>query len=1111
MKFTIAAITLACAFAAEDTTPPVISLDLSSTYDVKRTTILGDGSTQTIHNCAQTSHKAYAGGVTPCTDKKGAFDQTGGINTDGTARDYGVGANSAKATTTGSDYAKKCDVCATSGITACQLACPSPTASAYDHHEGSSLTVTTACKQYVVSPAGKVPYKDAAACTVTNGLLDKSAYDKRGEFVLSYDAADASGNDAETLVFAMVMVDHVAPTFDFAVSQMTVTSSDSTTASASIEACLPPTTGTNSNAATDRCKVKGFEAAATDNYDGTSLSLFTADGSAYVANADDVELSSSISSASDTATATYVAADFADIFGTSNANNEITLTLTLNIVDTTKPRVIARPLSTGSTRIAACSSTAMPASVNSLLKCALFNAERYVPKFTADSAVANAPAAAITGGTLSNAACGGCVLDATETGLCYTAGSDASNQCAPVGFKEDGDVTLNEFWECGRAITEDSEVFSATGTPEITGAYCVDDNDSAGQALADATATACTNCNGASQLSVTATAPQVSGSDVDFINGAKGTAADGTTYSIAYGCTDTANLASYTVTRTITIQDSVAPSLSITSQELRQSITETTNYAQIASDDVQCHDCTTHPELCKLESEVTDTTGCTVVTIAATSTEAEKKLVPMLDNVNCCVGSTASTANKNAIGDSLKSLCDAGIKADEQSCQANEHNTVIHSAGYTRDAASIEKLETKDYGYFCSDACVADSVINAAPSSSGNAGMTFQWYFCGVAGADLPASSTSCCNAGNTDVLTKANGDELTKKTSFETLKVGWYALKYTCSDGVQEKTACRTVLNEDHAKPIIDILGNDEETFEASSTNNYVDSGATCWDEVDGNISEDVEVSGDVVNLARVGVYMIMYDCTDSSGRTATQATRKVTVQDTVCPTCKFTAGATTQQITLEASFPYTDPFETDVVCTDTLSTTFSACAAGSTDTTCIKATTTKKDSTTEILSSTVTTQTGVYYTTYTVTDDVGNTNKYVSTVGGVATGETASSGSCTFDDATYTAASYTRTITVKDTLRPVITLKQGTDIIKTGAKNEWGHHADITADAAAVQGMTMGSTFHTNPSLMAEESQESVNGWVLGAIASAVSGLALLGYSLRKQAQPVATSVPV
>ena len=43
------------------------------------------------------------------------------------------------------------------------------------------------------------------------------------------------------------------------------------------------------------------------------------------------------------------------------------------------------------------------------------------------------------------------------------------------------------------------------------------------------------------------------------------------------------------------------------------------------------------------------------------------------------------------------------------------------------------------------------------------------------------------------------------------------------------------------------------------------------------------------------------------------------------------------------------------------------------------------------------------------------------------------------------------------------------------------------------------------------AEETTRTTSGWVLGAIASAVAGVALLGISLRKQAQPVATSVPV
>merc|ERR1711898_15443 len=95
----------------------------------------------------------------------------------------------------------------------------------------------------------------------------------------------------------------------------------------------------------------------------------------------------------------------------------------------------------------------------------------------------------------------------------------------------------------------------------------------------------------------------------------------------------------------------------------------------------------------------------------------------------------------------------------------------------------------------------------------------------------------------------------------------------------------------------------------------NYVDAGATCSDMVDGNISQDVEVSGDVVNMAAVGTYKINYNCEDSAGQTAIQATRTVVVRDTTCPTCTVPGGTPT--ITVEASFPYTEAAST---CTDTL-----------------------------------------------------------------------------------------------------------------------------------------------------------------------------------------------
>merc|ERR1712127_1168881 len=126
----------------------------------------------------------------------------------------------------------------------------------------------------------------------------------------------------------------------------------------------------------------------------------------------------------------------------------------------------------------------------------------------------------------------------------------------------------------------------------------------------------------------------------------------------------------------------------------------------------------------------------------------------------------------------------------------------------------------------------------------------------------------------------------------------------FTCSDGNGNDaiSKCRTIINEDHTKPIIDILGDDIEYLEATYTENYVDDGATCSDQVDGVISQDVEVSGDVVNLGKRGTYKINYNCKDAASNTAVQLTRTVYVADRTCPTCVIT-GKTS--LVREASFP--------------------------------------------------------------------------------------------------------------------------------------------------------------------------------------------------------------
>jgi len=314
--------------------------------------------------------------------------------------------------------------------------------------------------------------------------------------------------------------------------------------------------------------------------------------------------------------------------------------------------------------------------------------------------------------------------------------------------------------------------------------------------------------------------------------------------------------------------------------------------------------------------------------------------------------------------------------------------------------------------------------------------------------------------------------------SNFPEYTAGDYSVKYVCTDGASlTATTCRTIRNVDHTKPVIQVLGSNEMTLEATHEGNYIDDGATCSDQVDGVISQNVEVSGDVVNLSKVGSYTITYNCKDSAGNAAPTLSRYVHVAQTSCPTCVITGK---DELTHEASFPYTDQ---GAVCTDIIDGTVTAETVGSVNVG----------------------KTGKYVLTYRAKNSVGLWND-----GLAADGESTGAG------CRGTAINYFRTVTISDTLKPVIKLTYDgeTDPIAWSGKGPNSAAADTTGGAPAnpyTKGSHTGSGLAGYPynTLMAEEQTSSVNGWVLGAIASAVTGLALLGYSQRKTT--VATSVPV
>jgi hypothetical protein len=128
------------------------------------------------------------------------------------------------------------------------------------------------------------------------------------------------------------------------------------------------------------------------------------------------------------------------------------------------------------------------------------------------------------------------------------------------------------------------------------------------------------------------------------------------------------------------------------------------------------------------------------------------------------------------------------------------------------------------------------------------------------------------------------------------------YYLSFDATDtaGNVASTVTRTVTVVDTTKPVITLTGSATVTHEAATS--YVDVGATWTDTLDGDGS--ITAFG-AVNVSVLGTYTLSYDLNDTAGNGATQITRTVTVQDTTKPVISLTGSST---VTHEAATAYSD-----------------------------------------------------------------------------------------------------------------------------------------------------------------------------------------------------------
>jgi hypothetical protein len=93
--------------------------------------------------------------------------------------------------------------------------------------------------------------------------------------------------------------------------------------------------------------------------------------------------------------------------------------------------------------------------------------------------------------------------------------------------------------------------------------------------------------------------------------------------------------------------------------------------------------------------------------------------------------------------------------------------------------------------------------------------------------------------------------------------------------------------------------------TLEASNSAQYQEQGATCQDYIHGNLDGAVQITGDSVALSKPGSYRISYECQDPSGHKAVAVNRQIIVRDSKCPSVSLKGASV---VSVEAGFPFKD-----------------------------------------------------------------------------------------------------------------------------------------------------------------------------------------------------------
>ncbi len=156
----------------------------------------------------------------------------------------------------------------------------------------------------------------------------------------------------------------------------------------------------------------------------------------------------------------------------------------------------------------------------------------------------------------------------------------------------------------------------------------------------------------------------------------------------------------------------------------------------------------------------------------------------------------------------------------------------------------------------------------------------------------VAADDSSGVPVTNTDIasfLNAANGsDDVDINVDIhhdapQVLPLGITTITFSATDSANNVGSSQATVDvQDLTAPVIQLTGNSSVTLSLNAS--YIEPGYLALDNVDGDISDSVDVSGSV-NTSIVGTYTLVYTISDNAENVAIQQNRQVTVQDAAAP----------------------------------------------------------------------------------------------------------------------------------------------------------------------------------------------------------------------------------